>query len=221
MKTTLLLLFAALGCASAAPLEKLTTLSGKSFRQCEIKRVQPDGITFTHATGAAKILFTDLSPEWRSKFGYSPAKAAAWKEEQEAEKRRQQAARRQREEELGRAVAEAEQRARIRQLGQLAQAQALLTAQAAAQQAAAPQVGTPAAATAAPSLVPVLPALGAVHVPQQRYPGHSLITRTPWYPGFSTWACPGYGWGYSPGICHPAPAPVCLPRSRSTLIIRR
>lgn len=206
MKFTLFLLFAVLGCASAAPLEKLTTLSGKSFRQCEIKRVQPDGITFTHATGAAKILFTDLSPEWRAKFGYSPAKAAAWKTEQEAEKRRQQAARRQREEELGRAVAEAEHRARIRQLGQLAQAQALLTAQAAAQPPAQP-------------LVPVLPALGAVHVPEQRYTGHSIITGTAWYPGFSSWAYPGFGWGYRPGICHPAP--VCPPRSRSTLIIRR
>lgn len=71
----------------AAPLEKIITLTGKTYRQCEIVRVYPDGVSFTHANGAAKVLFTDLSQELRQRLGYDPAKAAVYQREQEAARR--------------------------------------------------------------------------------------------------------------------------------------
>lgn len=81
-----LVLLAALS-LQAASQEKITTLTGKTYRQCEIVRVYPDGISFTHANGAAKVLFSDLSQEWRQRLGYDPAKAAAYQREQEALRR--------------------------------------------------------------------------------------------------------------------------------------
>lgn len=59
----------------------IDTLYGKSYRDCHIVRVHPDGVSFRHATGAAKVLFTDLSDKWRRKFGYDPKKADAYARE--------------------------------------------------------------------------------------------------------------------------------------------
>ena len=67
----LALLFLTASLASAA-IPEITTLTGKTYRQCEIVRVHPDGVSFTHATGAAKVLFEDLSPVWQGRLGYDP-----------------------------------------------------------------------------------------------------------------------------------------------------
>lgn len=58
--------------------ETISTLRGKKYLGCKVVRVHPDGISFTHNSGAAKILFTDLPSSMRSKYGYSPRKAAEY-----------------------------------------------------------------------------------------------------------------------------------------------
>lgn len=161
---------------SAAPIEKISTLTGKTYRQCEIVKVHPDGVSFTHAKGAAKVLFTDLSQDWRTRLGYDPKKAKAYELEQ-AEKRRQQAeVRRKHEEQLGQALLMAQQIELARLRGIEVQARA---AQEAAAKAPYPN----------PPLVPVLPALGAVH--------DSRDFRGSGYRDPSSWYYPGYyGFNY-------------------------
>jgi hypothetical protein len=228
MKAILLISFLALTAAQAAPIAKITTLRGKTYRQCEIVKVHPDGVSFTHAAGAAKILFTDLSKEWRTRLGYDSEKASVYQKEL-AEKRQQLAAAKvKREQELSQAMAQAEQAARFRQLGLAAQADA-----ARAQQLASP-LPQP--------LFPVLPALGAVYDGRsvaQSYarPGYG----TPWCGGFSgNFGHPGYGiqfgsgFGYggftgggfgafytpTPYFCQP-PAIIVSPHTSRHTIIRR
>ena len=106
-------LLLALGLTSTAALAEsignIATLTGKVYRRCEIVRVHPDGVSFTHSKGAAKVLFADLSQEWRSRLGYNPTKAAAYEREL-AEKRQLEAdARAARQAELGKALAVAQQ----------------------------------------------------------------------------------------------------------------
>lgn len=91
MKAFTPLLLALLASASlhAAPIKEITSLKGKTYYQCEIVQVHPDGVAFTHANGAAKVLFTDLPQTWRDRLGYDPQKAKAYEREQ-AEMQRQQ-----------------------------------------------------------------------------------------------------------------------------------
>jgi len=131
----------------AAPLEEITTLTGKTYRQCEIVKVYPDGVSFTHADGAAKVLFTDLSQEWRERLGYDPAKAVAYELEQAERREKQAEARR----ELDRQQTEAMLLAQQIELARLRG----IEAQARSQQLAAAKAPLP-----NPPLVPVLPELG-------------------------------------------------------------
>jgi hypothetical protein len=79
MKYSSLLTLAALAAfTAAAAADTITTLRGKTFRDCKIAQVHPDGISFTHRSGAAKILFTDLPASLRSKYGYDRKKADAY-----------------------------------------------------------------------------------------------------------------------------------------------
>jgi len=72
----------------------ITTRNGKSFYDCKIMRVQPDGVSFTHRDGAAKIAFKDLPANMRQEFRYDPQQEAAYQREQaaarKAELKRQQ-----------------------------------------------------------------------------------------------------------------------------------
>lgn len=221
MKSLLAPLLAAAWLASAAParlqgaetIPEITTLQGRTFRHCEIVRVHPDGVSFRHATGAARILFSDLSPEWRGRLGYDPEKAAAHRREQKELAEKREEARKARaavEEARFRELAEAAARARIQIMGQEAQARALAREEASQ-------------AAFAPSIVPVLPALGAVHDPGQDLRIFEPARQIPF-------GWPGYGYGYGqafghgfgitmPGwrACHPAP-PACPPRP--SIIIR-
>lgn len=217
MKSLFAPLLAAAWLASAAParihgaetIPEITTLQGRTFRQCEIVRVHPDGVSFRHATGAARVLFSDLSSEWRSRLGYDPEKAAAHRQEQMELAEKREEARKARaavEEARFRELAEAAARARIQIMGQEAQARAHARRQ---------------ASSDTVSVVPVLPALGAVHDPHQNRRNYES-TRQP------TFGWPGYGcgnaWGYGfsiaiPGwrACHPTP-PACPPSP--SIIIR-
>ncbi|MBV6501230.1 MAG: hypothetical protein CJBNEKGG_03737 [Prosthecobacter sp.] len=219
MKSLFAPLLAAAWLASAAParlqgaetIPEIITLQGRTFRQCEIVRVHPDGVSFRHATGAARVLFSDLSSEWRGRLGYDPEKAAAHRQEQKELAEKREEARKARaavEEARFRELAEAAARARIQIMGQEAQARALARRQ----------------ASSATSVVPVLPALGAVHDP---YQDRRIYERTRQLPFLQPHGWPGYGygdaWGYGFGIaipgwrsCHPLP-PACPPRPSITI----
>ncbi len=210
--TSLLLWAAAVSLAQAAPIAKITTLTGKTYRQCQIVRVHPDGVSFRHADGAAKVLFTDLSKEWRARLGYDADKAAAYQQELADKREADKAARAKLEEARFRLLAEAAERARIQSLGQEAQARATVQQQ---------------QKNLGPSAIPVLPALGAVYQPGSDYGRYERPYTPLWNGGYGYPT--GYGYGYTYGssfytpgwsVCHPAP-PICPPRRSFRVTIRR
>lgn len=85
--------------ASAAPKNygTITTLEGKSFYECRVMRVYPDGVSFTHRDGAAKIAFKELPANLRSEFRYDPKAEALYQKEQAALRKAEQERRKQQE----------------------------------------------------------------------------------------------------------------------------
>lgn len=69
------------GWASVQHVDQIKTLQGRIYRDCSIKQVQPDGISFTHARGAAKVLFADLNDSLKKKLGYSEERLAEYEKE--------------------------------------------------------------------------------------------------------------------------------------------
>ena len=65
--------------ATFARAEDVTTLSGKTLRQVKLARLDPDGVTWEHATGICKVDFTDLPAAIRQRYHYNPVQAAAYK----------------------------------------------------------------------------------------------------------------------------------------------
>jgi hypothetical protein len=203
--TSLLLWTAAVSLAQAAPIAKITTLTGKTYRQCQIVRVHPDGVSFRHTDGAAKVLFTDLSKEWRARLGYDADKAAAYHQELADKREADKAARAKAEEARFKLLAEAAERARIQSLGQEAQVRANVQQQ---QQ------------NFGPSVIPVLPALGAVHQPGSDYGRYERPYIPYWNGGYGYPAGYGYGYGYGTGYFTPGWG-VCPPRRTFRVTIRR
>lgn len=82
----LALLLAAAAPAFAGPQSRgvITTKAGKTFFDCKVTRVYPDGVGFTHREGAAKVAFKDLPESLRSEFRYDPKAAEAYQREQAA-----------------------------------------------------------------------------------------------------------------------------------------
>jgi hypothetical protein len=72
--------------ASAAPKNygTITTRGGKSFYECQVMRIYPDGVTFAHRNGAAKIPFSELPANLRSEFRYDPKAETEYQKEQAA-----------------------------------------------------------------------------------------------------------------------------------------
>lgn len=60
----------------------LVATYGQIFRNIEVLRVEPDGLTFRHDGGVTKLWFPALPEELRQKHGYDPV--AAWKYQREA-----------------------------------------------------------------------------------------------------------------------------------------
>jgi hypothetical protein len=86
MKTLLALIFltASVTIASGAAVQtvpELPTLLGRTYRDCHIKQIHPDGVSFTHASGAAKVLYSDLPDTWKKKLGYNEKRAKAYEDE--------------------------------------------------------------------------------------------------------------------------------------------
>ena len=75
MKTALSLLLALTFTAAVA--EDLITLTGRTYTNANITRVDVDGITVLYPGGGSKLAFTNLPPEIQKKYGYDPGKAAA------------------------------------------------------------------------------------------------------------------------------------------------
>ncbi|MEZ5385780.1 MAG: hypothetical protein R3F13_09715 [Prosthecobacter sp.] len=86
------LLLAAPGLTAAEKERTITTRSGKTFLNCKIVRVHPDGVSFIHQKGAAKIAFKELPESLRREFRYDPKKEAEYQRAQ-AELRKQEAER--------------------------------------------------------------------------------------------------------------------------------
>lgn len=64
-----------------ATLGNISTVSGKTFQNCQLLKVEADGITFSHDQGITKVLYPDLPLDVQKRFGVDPesrsAKAAA------------------------------------------------------------------------------------------------------------------------------------------------
>ena len=56
--------------------QTITTTEGETYTDCIITRTEPDGISFRHSKGIAKIPFKELAPEFARRFGYHPHAAA-------------------------------------------------------------------------------------------------------------------------------------------------
>lgn len=189
--------------AAPAPVAEISTLTGKTYRDCHIVNVHPDGVSFRHASGAAKVLFTDLSQEWRSKLGYNPEKAAAYRLEQEQLRLKQAELRRKLDEEQTKALLLAQQIELARLRGIEVQARAELEA---AAKAPAPY----------PPVVPDVQPLGAVF-DSREYRGVGYRDRG-WYGYGNGWyGYPGgygYGFGYGGGYVG---GHYCVPHVRGRI----
>ena len=53
----------------------ITTVSGVTYSDCTISRVEPDGISIFCSKGIVKLPFTELQESYREKYGYDPKKA--------------------------------------------------------------------------------------------------------------------------------------------------
>lgn len=186
--------------AVADSVGNISTLTGKVYRRCEIVKVHPDGVSFTHTKGAAKVLFSDLPEEWRQRLGYDPVKAAAYEQEL-ADRRKQQAdARAARQAELGKALAMAQEMELTRLRIEERQATAMMQA---------------AAANAVPfDSGYTLPLLGPI------WDGRSFHNQYRGGTGVwnrdGRWCNPGFGYPWVSSYGFPGPGPRACPPRRSS-----
>lgn len=67
--------------APQKPITSITTTRGQHYEGVQILKVYPDGLAIRHASGAAKIPFTQLSEELRQRFRYEPEAARSYAQE--------------------------------------------------------------------------------------------------------------------------------------------
>lgn len=60
----------------------IATLDGKTFQNCQLLKVEADGIIVNDSDGIMKILFGLMQPDVQKRFGYDPHQAAALTEAQ-------------------------------------------------------------------------------------------------------------------------------------------
>ncbi len=56
--------------------EDITIVSGKTYTNASVTRVEPDGISVMHSTGITKLSFSELTPDMQKKYNYDPQRAA-------------------------------------------------------------------------------------------------------------------------------------------------
>lgn len=168
----------------------ITTRAGKSFYECKVMRIYPDGVSFTHRNGAAKIAFADLPENLRNEFRYDPKAEAEYQKEQAALRKAEQE--RQKQQEI--AMQEQLMEAKMAEASYLATASRLAS--------------TPTVATASPQSPPWVgstitgPAMGGTAYSNGSYSrfGYGYYGGG-YYPGYSTGVSYGYPYygGYSYG----------------------
>lgn len=164
---------------------EIRTLTGKKYQDCTVVNLHPDGVSFRHATGAARVLFTDLHASWRQKWGYDPERAASYQEEIEAKRQALEDRRQRLDQERTQAMKLAEQIELAQLHAQEIRARAMLAAAAKA---------PPPAESPVPALAPI----GAVFDSRDYY-GRGYRNR---WPGLGYGYGLGYGWpwGYGGGV---------------------
>ena len=101
--------------ASAGEPTTIETAQGKTYERCKIIKRDPDGVSFSHSKGVAKVLFTDLSEPMRNALGYDVVKADAYEKEQADSRKAAAQARRERETKMAEALIAAQARYAARQ----------------------------------------------------------------------------------------------------------
>ena len=91
-------------CASAGEPTTIETAQGKTYERCKIMKRDPDGVSFSHSKGVAKVLFSDLSEPMRNALGYDAYKADADEKEQAEARKAALQAKRERETKMAEAM---------------------------------------------------------------------------------------------------------------------
>lgn len=117
----------------------ITTRDGRSFYECQVMHIYPDGVTFTHRNGAAKIPFADLPENLRNEFRYDPKAEAEYQKQQSALRKAEQDRRKQQEI----AMQEKLMEAKMAEASYLATARQLAATSSAGNQPSPAWVGTP------------------------------------------------------------------------------
>ncbi|MBL9116609.1 MAG: hypothetical protein JNJ83_16500 [Verrucomicrobiaceae bacterium] len=130
-----LLLALMLSLTGAARAADLMTVQGRSYQNCRILKVSPDGVTFRHTKGVARILFSDMTTASQKEFGYDPDKERAFEKQQAEERAQKRELARQRAEAAAKAYAAAQQTAMEHRTHQALQLAALVQAMSAQQNA--------------------------------------------------------------------------------------
>ena len=72
--------------------DDLMTVDGQVFRNVEVLKTEPDGLTFRHAGGVTKRRFVSLLPDVRQRYGYDPEASKKYiKEQSDAKERAEEA----------------------------------------------------------------------------------------------------------------------------------
>lgn len=83
MRLALILLFGLSVFAGAAPEEPgpfdVETVDGAVFRNAQVRRIEPDGLTLSHDGGLAKVPFSRLPENLRRKYEYDPEEAERYR----------------------------------------------------------------------------------------------------------------------------------------------
>lgn len=93
--------------ADTGTVGQIRTLTGRTYRDCRILKTEPDGVSFVHANGAAKVLFADLNDDMRATLGFDARKAAAYEKDLAAKRAKEREKAVERRKELLKAQAEA------------------------------------------------------------------------------------------------------------------
>ena len=109
MRTISLTFFALATLVSIAQAKDITTVSGRSYQQCQVIKVTPDGVTFRHSHGIAKVLFADMTETAQQAFGYDEGKEKAFQDQQLKERAEKKEIAKQKAEAAAKAYAEARQ----------------------------------------------------------------------------------------------------------------
>ena len=96
--------------ATALDPTTIETAHGKIFEQCKILKRDPDGVSFSHSKGMAKVLYSDLSTSMRNSLGYDAVKADAYEKEHTEARKEAEQAKRERETKLAEAMIAAQAR---------------------------------------------------------------------------------------------------------------